>query len=534
MQWTGSSSARLSGACLLLTALVAGCGTNSDGLCGDGACEFTSTQWSALKKLAGLPDPPPDASNKYVGRVTAEALGQKFYFDARFSGNATQLDMLRRTTQYARAAVDQPINISCATCHNPARAGSDFTSIPGHVSVGAGWYDVNGQQTVNAAYYDLIYWNGRSDSLWAQIMAVNESFVSMNSNRLKNAWLIQEKYKAEYEGVFVDYPLPLTGAVTDLPPTNPKFSSGTTPHPQQYQCVLDTGSVCPSTCRSQTTVAGGTSCWPRFPAQGKPGSKTGCNASDPTEPFGDAWDCMAAADKTLINRVFANFAKSIATYEYKLISRNSDFDKFMGEGPKSALLSDAAKRGAALFVGKASCVECHSTSFFSDNGFHNVGVPQVGAAVPTEMDCPENNGPCDCVKGVSCLPWGVWDGIKKLKGQTTSRRDQSLSDDTTDITRKKFTDLELTDNLKGTWRTPSLRDVALTAPYMHNGALRTLEEVVWHYNIGGASAGYPGDKAVQIRPLGLTDQEQADLVAFLQTLNGEPLPKELTVSPPLP
>ena len=76
------------------------------------------------------------------------------------------------------------------TCHDPKRAGADFSSAPNTVSIGAGWYDVNGEQTVNALYYPLLYWNGRSDSLWGQAAAVNESGVSMNSSRLNNFWVI--------------------------------------------------------------------------------------------------------------------------------------------------------------------------------------------------------------------------------------------------------------------------------------------------------------------------------------------------------
>ena len=76
--------------------------------------------------------------------------------------------------------------------------------------------------------------------------------------------------------------------------------------------------------------------------------------------------------------------------------------------------------------------------------------------------------------------------------------------------------------------------MALTAPYMHDGAYQTLEEVVWFYNLGGASAGGVGQRSVQINPLQLTDGEISDLVAFLQSLTGEPLPASLVTAPALP
>ena len=103
-----------------------------------------------------------------------------------------------------------PINISCATCHDPKRAGSDFTSAPNTVSIGAGWYDVNSEQTVNAAYYPLLYWNGRTDSLWAQAAQVSESGVSMNGTRLNTFWVIltTPTTARPTDALFTDTPLP--------------------------------------------------------------------------------------------------------------------------------------------------------------------------------------------------------------------------------------------------------------------------------------------------------------------------------------
>jgi cytochrome c peroxidase len=515
---------RALGSLLLLAPLA--CGSTADSLCDVPGCEFSQEEWTLIASLANLPDPPADPSNAYVGNEAAATLGQKFYFDAAFSGAPTHVDTLRRPTQYVRQSADsvagkhfgQSINVSCATCHNPARAGSDFTSLPNHVSIGAGWYDVNSQQTVNAAYYDLIYWNGRNDSLWSQIIAVNESFVSMNSNRVKNAWRISDTYRAEYEALFGPMPLP--------PEKSSEYFNALQTN---GQCKLVEG-ACPPSCTEEPLVSGGTGCFPRFPLQGKPGTKAGCQRGDTTEPFGDAFDCMAADDRTAINRVYVNFAKAIAAYEYKLISRNSAFDKWVNAGPRSEEIPVAARRGARLFVGKAGCIDCHNTPFLSDNGFHNIGVPQVGSAVPTVEDCPPGHAVCDCTAGRNCLPWGGYDGLKKLQANGF-RRNSTWSDSLEDASRERWYTRELTEDLKGTWRTPSLRDVALTAPYMHNGLYRSLQEVIWHYNQGGTSGGFPGAKSVRLKPLFLTDEEQSDLVAFLQTLTGEPLPVELTVAP---
>ena len=76
-----------------------------------------------------------------------------------------------------------------------------------------------------------------------------------------------------------------------------------------------------------------------------------------------------------------------------------------------------------------------------------------------------------------------------------------------------------------------MRDVALTAPYMHDGLYAQLIDVVQHYNRGGAASGFAGEKAVQVAPLLLTSAEENDLVAFLQTLTGAALPADVTQDP---
>ncbi len=147
-------------------------------------------------------------------------------------------------------------------------------------------------------------------------------------------------------------------------------------------------------------------------------------------------------------------AKAIAAYERTVLSGDAPFDKFKA-GDKAAL-SESAQRGMKLFFGKANCSACHAGPNFSDNGFHNIGVP------------------------------GKDDGrlsITKFVGD------------------------------KGSFRTPTLREIARSAPYMHDGSLKTLEDVVAHYNKGGT----PNDQLdEELFPLKLTNEQLADLVTFLK------------------
>ena len=531
----------------------------------DDPVPFTDDEWSRLKTLSPLPAVPVDHSNEYVGNAAAEALGQRLYFDSAFSGVVHQQDSLYRDIPYAAAPRGQEAGISCATCHDPARAGADFSSVPGNVAIGGGAYDVNGQQTVNAAYYPLLYWNGRSDSPWSQIVAVAESEVSLTGDRLKVAWRMADSYRADYLALFGDkYP---------LPPEMDSIGAQEARLLADGTCALVDGDCPPATCRTQANTAGQSFCLPRFPLRGKPGWEGrlgvveegvvgGCQrdmTTFPVEPFDDAYDCMAVFDQRAVTRVYVNWAKAIAAYEARLVTQSSAFDRFVTEGPDSDGLSPAAKRGAKLFVGKAACVDCHSTPLFSDQIFHNVGVPQTGAFVPTVEECPAG-GWCDCVTDdtddpQNCLPKGYREGLRRLQANTF-RRDSLWSDDAEcqshagdhldptyaaehpdecDGRVGAYTRLialgAAKSSLVGRWRTPSLRDVAQTAPYMHDGLYHTLDDVVWHYNLGGEQAGVVGEKDPRLRPLLLTDREISDLTAFLETLTSDPLPAELTHAP---
>jgi cytochrome c peroxidase len=468
------------------------CGRGADDLFCDGpGCGFSDLEWSRLKALTKLGSPPVDTSNGVERLLKAQELGEAFYFDTRFSGLATQVDALRRPASVPRAPQGSPANVSCASCHELGRMGVDVTSVPGNVSAGAGWTDVNALATVNSAYQHLFFSNGRVDSLWALGTVVAESPTTMNGNRLHTAWVIADFYADKYNEIFgpLGQPLPMTGPSCTAPPQP-------------------------------------------FPLQGKPGTKPGCQPGDPAEPFGDAWDCMDPVSQDQVTRVLVNWSKALAAFEAaRLVSVDSPFDRFINEGPSSTAIGAEAQRGARLFVGKAGCIDCHNTPLFSDQGFHNVGVLQAGPSVPTEADCPAGSV-CDCVAGTNCLPWGAFDGLTKLK---TSKwlRSSKWSDAQADQSRLADLAIVPGDALKGAWRTPSLRNVALTAPYMHDGLYQTLEEVVAHYARGG-DAGAVGTRAADIKPLALTSEEQAGLVAFLRTLTGAPLPHDVATAPPLP
>jgi cytochrome c peroxidase len=526
------------------------CGRLGDGLFCDGTtCGFSSEAWSRLEELANLGDPPKNPSNRLADNEDAAKLGQAFYFDPRFSGAATQVDAIGRAAAVPRAAKGQPLNISCASCHDLNHMGIDVASRPGNVSSGAGWTDVNALSTVNSAYSHLVFWNGRADSIWALTAAVAESGTTMNGNRLHTVWVIADYYRTSWTNLFqgdargVD--LPISATVTQCAVRPLLETTGD----RAGQCVLSGGACPPGLCREVVGTDGQHGCWPALPfalpLNGKKGAVDGCQPGSATEPFGDAYDCLDADTRDKVDHVLIDWAKILEAFQRRLTNwrvlvgdenhrrwQYTPFDAWINAGPRSSIVSEAARRGAQLFVGKASCVDCHNTPLFSDGRFHNVGVAQVGPDVPTLADCPAGSTACDCVNGNKCLPWGQYDGLKKLKASPWLRSFSKWSDDLKDTSHLDVEGAALSESMKGAWRTPSLRNVALTAPYMHDGRYATLEEVVDHYDRGG-DADIVGTRDVRLKPLRLSAQEKADLVEFLKTLTGPPLEEGLSTPPPL-
>lgn len=227
----------------------------------------------------------------------------------------------------------------------------------------------------------------------------------------------------------------------------------------------------------------------RFPATGKPGDA--------------AFDEMTPEDQAIINRIFTNYGKALAAYLRTLVSGNAPFDRYVA-GDLGAV-SDPAKRGLHLFL--AHCAGCHRGPNFADDDFHALGVPQTGDHVP-EVDA----GRFPDVGALLASPFNV-DGV--------------FSDDRA---TGKLGPVVPDDAQIGQFRTKGLRNVAGSGPFMHAGQFATLDDVIAFYDAGGGDVtGSPIVKDPLIQPLGLDAQQRADLVAFLATLTGEPVPAERLV-----
>ena len=339
--------------------------------------------------------------------------------------------------------------VSCASCHDPQRQFQDGLPV-GH---GVGTGSRRAMPIVGAGYSNWLFWDGRKDSLWAQALGPLEDAVEHGGNRTRYAHLVAENYRKEYEALFKAMPN-LDGLPRDASPN------------------------------------------------GSPAEKA-------------AWAAMDARQSDNVSRVFSNMGKAIAAYEKSLQHEPSRLDRYIdavvtGDPAAHGMLRANEVRGLRLFMGKAQCVSCHNGPLFTDQQFHNTGVPQRDRASP-------DRGRASATAKVrsdefNCL--GPFSDARPLQCQELRFM---VSDDPA---------------LEGAFKTPGLRGVAQRPPYMHAGQFATLEQVVRHYveaphavvghsELSHRHASGTDGSLTGRAPIELTDAEVEDLVSFLGALSTE-------------
>lgn len=401
---------------------------------------YAPDELAAIFRHSPLPPLPAPDTDARANDPRAAALGQFLFFDSHFSANG---------------------KVSCASCHQPARAFTDGRAMAKGVGLGTR----NTPTLLDAAFNHWYFWDGRTDSLWSQALQPLENPREFGSDRLfvVHAVAADPVLRAAYRQVF-----------GPLPP------------------LADSA---------------------RFPAHAR-------LAAQPNLPAAKAWAAMAPADRAAVDRMFSNLGKAIEAYERKLVSSNAPFDRYVeglrtGDPAELAAISPAAKRGLKLFVGAAHCDLCHSGPAFSDSQFHNLGLPLL----PGETADPGR------AAGIQAVKTDPFDGTG------------AFSDDPKRAAKERLAFLPPAASQLGAFKTPSLRNVALTAPYMHDGRFATLAQVLDFYAQGKAAShgrlvGAREATLDLIPPL--TKGQQANLIAFLKTLTGAPLPRALTEAPVRP
>jgi len=348
--------------------------------------------------------------------------------------------------------------VSCATCHDPQKSFTDG------VKLGAGLAPLvrHTPSLWNVAHNRWFFWDGRADTLWSQALIPLEHPDEHGFSRLQVAHRLhaQPPMQSAYEKVFGPLP-PLADAA-------------------------------------------------RFPPAARP------DAARPDSPLNVAWEAMRAADRSAVDRVFANAGKAIAAYVRKLRAAEAPFDRFVeglrtNDENKLTAISPAAQRGLKLFIGRGNCRFCHAGPNFTDGEFHDIRIPT-----------PDGAEPADAAR---------YAGIQQLERNPFNAAGE-FSDAPDGVAARL---LRFTVNSSENWgrfKTPSLRNVALTAPYMHAGHFATLDEVI-HYYSTLDTARPPGHHGAEniLAPLNLSDGEKADLRAFLESLTDDSLPTSLRKPP---
>jgi len=366
--------------------------------------------------LESLTQLPTDQSNAVANSLPAAKLGQKIFFDTRFSANS---------------------QVSCATCHQPQLYFTDGLN----KALAIGQTARHTQSIVGTAYSPWFFWDGRKDSQWSQALAPMEDPAEHGGNRMQYARLMttDEQYRKDYEALFGDIP---------------DFSN-----------------------------------YSLFPVDAGPVSNPEWNS---------AWQIMTENNQYLVNQVFTNIGKVIAAYERRILPGESRFDRYVASLlrenntlSESLLTSDEAK-GLRLFIGEARCTECHNGPLFTNNEFHNTGLLPVPGELPDQ-------GRSRVVQQLLADPFNCFG---------------SFSDTNIDCTELTYMRIDRTE-LLGAMRTPSLRNIGNTSPYMHKGQIPTLTEVLEHYN--EAQLALIGHNEAE--PLGLNRTQLQQIELFLKTLD---------------
>jgi cytochrome c peroxidase len=329
--------------------------------------------------------------------------------------------------------------ISCASCHQPDRQFQDGLPVGHGMAEGTR----RTMPVAGTAYFPFLFWDGRKDSQWSQALAPLENPLEHGADRTMVVRLTATAYKAQYEEIFG--PLPgLDGLPEHAMPNGPAES-------------------------------------------------------------GAAWDKMTPPQQRGLNLAYANIGKAIAAFERTIAPQSTRFDAYAsalaaGQQKRAdGLFSEKERNGLKLFIGQGNCVTCHNGPLFTDNAFHNLGLPGGDAA--------HDSGRSTSVAGLKADPFNCLGPFSDAEPSA--------------CTELKFMETASPD-LVGAFRSPSLRNVALRAPFTHAGQFATLHDLLAHYNKAPAA----GFGKSELKPLKLSDQELDDLEAFVRTLDSETLQQE--------
>lgn len=335
-------------------------------------------------------------------------------------------------------------------------------------------------------------WDGRSDSLVAQAVDALEDPRQLGSNRVRLAREIASRYTNEYEAVFGALPSSLQASTLPV--------DGAPPAPR-LALPIDVAAYALKTLGSydqMRDILSSAQAARRAPAHEVSVRAFGTAAEAPIF-WVAAYEALAPDRRAAVDQILGNFGLAVAAYERGLGAVESPFDHFarrlaQGGAPRDALgagFGEVELQGLRLFAGPARCAACHSGPGLSDQQFHNIG---LDARPGAEVDTGRAAGVLRAE--VALFPCAVPTAESCRERPFLNRESPALV---------------------GAFKTPSLRNVTTSAPYMHDGRFATLAEVLDHYDRVDARPAI-GEREGTLKPLGLTYEERAALEAFLAAL----------------
>lgn len=433
---------------------------------------------SVLKAAQGLSPPSPEPIKDPV-QLARAALGRALFFDPELSVTG---------------------ELSCASCHQPDLHFSDGKSR----AVGKVPLPHNTPTIVNSGLNTWFHWDGRADSLALQATKPIEDPREQGSSRTYIVRLIMRKYATAYEEAFGKIPSALQSMeipVHALPgPIPPKLNLDVASYALStlgdFQLLSDILSVGQSTRLT--------------PAMELSRRALAQPSWDPE--WHDAWLRLPEAAQTMINEVFLNIALAIAEYERGIVALDSNFDLFVRRASNPSRQNQPIRsafdetfgeqewQGLRLFVSEGRCTLCHNGPNFSDQQFHNIGLAQG------------QSGLLDTGRAAGAL-LAINDPFNCSKPPLNRDPQMTNSESCRELPYLDANNLELV----GAFKTPSLRNITQTAPYMHDGRFSTLDAVLEHYSQLSDKPAM-GHREESLQPLNLTDDEHQALLAFFKSL----------------
>ncbi|MCB9229242.1 MAG: hypothetical protein H6618_06490 [Deltaproteobacteria bacterium] len=404
-------------------------------------------------------------------------LGKQIFFDPRFSANG---------------------EISCATCHVPEKSFSDGRPTAQGLGTGAR----KTPALINVFAGSWFFWDGRADSLAAQALGPVEHPAEHGVSRLHIVRMIRSHYQAQFRELFPDFPEPDLSQLPQhaMPPR------GEHPDVSAKIAMYTLASIDGFSIQDQLLK--------EADREKKPLRKVIAAATDPRpktpEAWAAAWLAMPEELRQDINKIFQMFGEALAEYERGLLAIDSPFDRFAsqiaeGASPAAALgpgFGEEELMGLRIFLGPGSCQNCHFGPTFSNQQFHNIGLP-----------APANN------------PSGFPDAGRSVGVMLAQNSPFRCETNWTSERWKKGTacdelpllDTETLENV-GAFKTPTLRNVGRRAPYGHDGRFSDLKGILKYYNE------LPGDPLIghreeTLEALRLSAKEMNALEAFLNSLS---------------